>query len=276
MKDQPFMTEVACQQCSVCQKRKVSQWVFRLNEEHKVSHSAHFVTLTYDPTRVPITEDGKLTLQKRDLQLFIKKIRKAQSKLTNTKIKYYACGEYGSVTHRPHYHLILFNLHHTIGSSLTKYWSIRTQDNRDYISNGFVDIGPVKSGAFHYVAGYALKGLKAKINWKAGDTREKEFIFMSQGLGKSYFVTRHGELTKKAEYLKKNLHGYITIEDGKKVSLPRYYKEKIFNKEEMVQLRIKSRQYDIERSNDSASREERFLDYMQRERKANDLKRKKL
>lgn len=45
-------------------------------------------------------------LYKRDLQLFIKRLRKAYEK-TET-IRFFACGEYGPVHFRPHYHILLW------------------------------------------------------------------------------------------------------------------------------------------------------------------------
>ncbi len=42
----------------------------------------------------------------RDLQLFIKRVRKYLSKYTNEKIRYYAISEYGQLHYRPHFHLL--------------------------------------------------------------------------------------------------------------------------------------------------------------------------
>ncbi len=40
------------------------------------------------------------------MQLFIKRLRKY---FNNNKIKYFYCGEYGTQTLRPHYHMIVYN-----------------------------------------------------------------------------------------------------------------------------------------------------------------------
>lgn len=47
-------------------------------------------------------------LDKVDVQLFMKRLRKRIYKATNEKIRYFACGEYGPVHFRPHYHLLLW------------------------------------------------------------------------------------------------------------------------------------------------------------------------
>lgn len=53
--------------------------------------------------------DGYLSYpSKRDIQLFLKRLRKNLSKYTDEKIRYYAVSEYGPKTFRAHYHLLLF------------------------------------------------------------------------------------------------------------------------------------------------------------------------
>lgn len=53
-----------------------------------------------------------------DLQRFIKRLRKQLSKLfPNEKVRYYAIGEYGTSSYRPHWHILLF----TDSPDLTRY-----------------------------------------------------------------------------------------------------------------------------------------------------------
>lgn len=65
-------------------------------------HNA-FVTLTYNEKHIP---KGN-TLNPKDLQLFMKRLRKYVAPL---RIRFYAVGEYGDTTNRPHYHIALFGL----------------------------------------------------------------------------------------------------------------------------------------------------------------------
>ena len=69
------------------------------------------LTLTIDDENLEYSEDWQPQLCYRDVQLFIKKLRKQNAKHTKNKIKYFAVGEYGGLTARPHYHLIIFNVH---------------------------------------------------------------------------------------------------------------------------------------------------------------------
>lgn len=102
---------VPCGKCPECRKAKVNSWLFRLDKELERSTNPLFITLTYSDDNLIWTNDGKQTLYKKDLQDFFKRLRHHHNKnqLNATKIKYYAVGEYGSKTKRPHYHIIMFN-----------------------------------------------------------------------------------------------------------------------------------------------------------------------
>lgn len=155
-----------CGKCPDCLKRRASGWSFRLLQEEKRSSSSAFITLTYDTDHVPITEKGFMTLCKRDVQLFFKRLRKLNPE---AKIKYYACGEYGSRSMRPHYHAILFNADN---ADVLRAWSL---DNKALGSVYFGDV----SGAS---VGYCLKYMSkpAKIPLHRNDDRIKEFSLMSK------------------------------------------------------------------------------------------------
>ena len=78
--------------------RKRQQWAFRLQQELKVSSSSHFVTLTYNEENLTKSKDGIPIVSKRDIQLFIKRLRKA---LPSYKLRYFLVSEYGPTTLRP-------------------------------------------------------------------------------------------------------------------------------------------------------------------------------
>lgn len=107
---------VPCGHCIGCRLEYSRQWANRCLLELDYHSSAYFVTLTYDNSHVRRTlyadpDTGEAaeayTLAKRDFQLFMKRLRKA---FPDQKIRYFAAGEYGSETFRPHYHAILFGL----------------------------------------------------------------------------------------------------------------------------------------------------------------------
>jgi len=107
-----------CGNCLSCLQKKRATWSFRLLQEMYVSESAYFLTLTYDNENVPRNESGIPILNKRDLQLFKKRLRKFNKKYTKVSVRYYSVGEYGTRSYRPHYHSIIFNVTSTTTSRL--------------------------------------------------------------------------------------------------------------------------------------------------------------
>lgn len=199
---------VPCSKCASCLKRRVSGWAFRLYQELKESTSSYFITLTYDTRYIPITESGEFSLSKKDVQDFMKRLRDYNIKAGNkVKLKYYAVGEYGPNTLRPHYHMILFNSELEL---IQPAWDM-----------GNVNYGYVQEASIAYTLKYMCK--KAIVK-KVGDDRQKEFSLMSKGLGKAY--TENKQIV---DYHNNGEVGYCTLKDGKKISMPRYYKEKIFS-----------------------------------------------
>lgn len=155
---------VPCGKCPDCLKKLVSSWSFRLMQEDKNPDtiSAMFVTLTYDTLHVPITRNGFMSLNKRDFQLFMKRLRKGT--VEGIRLKYFAVGEYGGKTRRPHYHLILFNSSPT---AVATAWQL-----------GQCHFGQVTGASIGYTLKYMLKG-----NWKpkhTNDDRAPQFRLMSK------------------------------------------------------------------------------------------------
>lgn len=197
-----------CGKCPPCKLRRIQGWVFRIQEEDKVSSSSYFITLTYDTRHVPISDNGFMTLEKSAYQKFMKRLRK----LERNKLKYYAVGEYGTKNNRPHYHAILFNLEDV--ENIAKSWEL-----------GNVHIGEVTTDSIAYTVKYIDKLKRIPIH--RNDDRQKEFSLMSKGLGKSYI----SDAIKKYHRadLKRN---YLTTPNGYKVAMPKYYREKIFTEVE--------------------------------------------
>lgn len=217
---------VPCGICSICKSRRVSAWSFRLQQEDKISISSQFVTLTYDTKNINFTRRGFTTLSKRDLQLFFKRLRIAHVRTKKSDsgnnssstgnnerlgIRYYACGEYGSKSKRPHYHIILFNAD---SSLIPSCWD-----------KGSIHVGNVTGASIGYSLKYISKGRTVPAH--RNDDREPEFQLMSKGLGKNYV----NEKTIKWHNEDKENRYYLTLEGGKKATMPRYYKERIYNSE---------------------------------------------
>lgn len=221
-----------CGKCNFCLQSRRSDWSFRLNIEEKQSKTSHFITLTYDEKHQPFrdTQDKETgewytvpTLHKPDLQTFIKRLRHANESagefITQSAqyglytagdfqlwppIKYYAVGEYGGTTFRPHYHLIIFNIKPPVLERIPQLWG-----------KGHTVIGTCEPASIHYTTKYVLN---KKHGW---GPLLPPFACISQGVGKTYLHTNGHEH-------KETLRNFV-VADGKKQRLPRYYSEKIFS-----------------------------------------------
>lgn len=179
-----------------------------------------FITLTYRDEDIPY-ENGFPTLQKRDAQLFLKRLRKQ----FGLGIRYYLCGEYGEKTGRPHYHAILFGLGpddcdpewllfggqsgFRRASPLSRLWR-----------HGIVHVGSVSRHSIQYVAGYVTKKITKK-----GDARLPEFALMSRrpGIAADAIPAITAALKDVAE---SQFTGQLRI-DGKKWPMGRYLLTKL-------------------------------------------------
>lgn len=214
---------VPCGKCPACLARRVSGWSFRLMQEEKRAISAHFLTLTYD--KPPLSRNGFMTLDKKDLQNFFKRLRKEQDKTAKVRIKYYAVGEYGGKTQRPHYHVIIFNVVRL--SLIESNWA-------GFEANG------VKLGAVHYgevsgaSIGYTLKYINKpqQVPKHRNDDRLMGFSLMSKGLGAAYLT----DATRKYHTDMLFDRCCLPLEGGKKAAMPRYYKDKLYSESQRVQI----------------------------------------
>ena len=99
----PLETDVLvpCGKCVECLSQKALEWSYRVMREYEFYGRVGCVfSLTYDNAHLPC--DGSVS--RRDLQLFLKRLRKH---IAPVKIRYFGCGEYGTLNGRPHYHLVV-------------------------------------------------------------------------------------------------------------------------------------------------------------------------
>ena len=89
-----------CRQCLHCRINKSREWSHRIMLEASSFKHNSFITLTY--------ASNPVSLQPKHLQDFIKRLRRRLDEYQN-KVRFFAVGEYGDVSERPHYHIALFN-----------------------------------------------------------------------------------------------------------------------------------------------------------------------
>ena len=130
---------VRCHKCMPCRIHRRRIWTHRIVLESMAHERNSFVTLTYSDEHLP---DGG-TLVPADLRNFWKRLRKN----TGAAIRYYAVGEYGDKSQRPHYHAACFGLDDA--AAITRAWQGR----------GHVYVGTLTWESAGYVAGYVTKKL---------------------------------------------------------------------------------------------------------------------
>lgn len=204
--------------------------------EAKLYDRNAFLTLTYSDQAIP----QSYGLNLRHWQLFMKKLRFS----LDHRIRFYACGEYGDTTGRPHYHAIIFNhdfddkkLHKRNERGEPIYIS-ETLDN--LWEHGDCTIGDVTFQSASYCSRYVTKKIKTSDDF--GQSRyfrvspidgqwhqvKPEFSVMSRrpGIGRGY-----------VEQFKSDFYpsGYIVVE-GIKQAPPRYYTQ-LLTEDEQEHLR---------------------------------------
>ena len=199
MYDSNELIFLPCGKCDECRISYRRDWATRCIMEASSSKKSYFLTLTYNDDNLPF--DNKL--KKDDLLKFFKDLRNR-----GQTIKYLACGEYGSLTHRPHYHAIIFNLEIDDFQPLGDNKGFSSKFLSSLWKKGFIYISEMNEATANYVAGYTTK----KIG--KGD----EFLIFSKSLGKTYALNN-------IERLKKDKGIYV---NGSFRSLPRYIKKLVF------------------------------------------------
>ncbi|AXH75821.1 MAG: replication initiator protein [Microviridae sp.] len=211
-KKETAMIDVPCGSCIECRQSRTHSWYIRLYEELKTATSADFITLTYDSNNLPIIEDtGEVSLNYEDLQRFWKRLRSYTPKDHIRKIKYYACGEYGTKTGRPHYHAIVFN--NPDKNAYERAWA-----------QGLTHVGEANSATIYYTLKYVVKRL-GKIR-KSDHSKVLERGLMSKNLGID-FINNESK-----KYYKEHLTAGYVLPGGVTYPLPKYYVQKIFTESE--------------------------------------------
>lgn len=212
------MFEIACGKCMPCRVLKKQHLGLRLVHERKMHQRSCWMTLTYAPEQLP--PGG--TLVKRDVQLFVKRVRKQ----FGDGIRYYACGEYGERFKRAHYHVVLFGLdfddRYLWRRAPAGHDSFRSPTLERLWPLGHSEVMAVTEKSCAYVAGYVTKKISGSVAddyYRVVDDDgvvhqlEPEFAVYSKGLGLSFFLKFYDEI----------VNNDSCIYNGKEVPLPGYY-----------------------------------------------------
>lgn len=159
-----------CGQCLPCRINRRRLWSWRMFYESQLHEANCFVTLTYDEAHLPALR----SVVPRDLTLWLKRVRKAAYP---RRFRYFAVGEYGDESARPHYHAILFGLGVGDSKIISDAW--RDRENKPI---GLTATFEFNEYTAQYVAGYTVKKLTRKDDPRLGG-RHPEFARMSNRPG---------------------------------------------------------------------------------------------
>nr|DAV64896.1 MAG TPA: Replication associated protein [Microviridae sp.] len=257
---------IPCGQCVECRLQRSRQWADRCMLEMQYHRESYFITLTYDDDHLPkneiIDEDsGEIisvsTLVKKDLSAFIKRVRRYQEyDGFYQPIRFYGCGEYGSETLRPHFHVILFGLH-LPKDGFRLYRQNFNGDNlynHDFLDrcwkNGYSVVGEVTWQSCAYVARYIMKKQlgKGASDFYSDRGISPEFTLMSRrpGIAREYYDEHKDEL-----FTQDFVH-VSTHQGSRRIYPPRYF-EKLFDVDypsDLVDARREKRKQDSIMSSD--------------------------
>lgn len=195
-----------CRQCLPCRINRRKEWTVRAILEASSYENISFLTLTYDDEHLPL--NGSLVSS--DLTKFWKRLRKF-----GLKFRYFACGEYGEKSYRPHYHAIIYGVDSvTLQYFASECWKF-----------GFIYSVPATVETIKYVAGYVTKKLAVRKDMQEmGMT--SEFVRSSRGLGRESLEKLSAVVFVQGSH---DVVNRIKI-GGQDFVIPRYLKEKLREK----------------------------------------------
>ncbi|AXH77214.1 MAG: replication initiator protein [Microviridae sp.] len=236
--------KLPCGKCPECCKDYYTMWATRGSRELARWDTSLFITLTYNEENLP--DDN--SLDKKHVQDFIKRVKKEFHSSKANPIRQTYCGEYGSTTGRPHYHVILYNCdftdrkpHYTSNAGHQVFTSKKLTD---LWGKGNAEFGFATPASIAYLYKYILKKKSRKeklagpllIETPDGVTHEvaHEFIESSRNPG-------IGAHLRESESIKK---GFLSV-NGVRTKLPKYYLNWLKENEPNVFAKIQDKKFDF-------------------------------
>lgn len=240
-------TEIPCGKCIDCRLQYARQWADRCVYEsyYYPENECYFVTLTYNEENIVDVNSDMFpgTLVKEHLQKFMKRLRRkieyekhnlyilqrsdrSEKDCNENGVRYFACGEYGSKSFRPHYHLLVYGINlfefpyenWLPSKSGRKQW--RSLYLEDIWKNGFVTFSQFSWDTAAYVARYTLKKVKGITpEYYSSVGLLPEFTVMSRkpGIGRTFFDDHKDSIYEFDSIIQRSPDG------GRKAKPPKYY-----------------------------------------------------
>ncbi|AXH74005.1 MAG: replication initiator protein [Microviridae sp.] len=204
--------QLPCRKCLPCRLKIGREKAIRAYHESKMHEDNIFLTLTYNDDHCP----PRLLYE--HWQTFIKDLRDRVGYSPDVRISTMVTGEYGDKSKRPHWHALIFNFrpHDQPVKPFreTDFGPVyRSPFLQELWGMGNTEYGSVTMDSASYVGRYAAKKL-SHGNDQDHDYHPIHKTSSKNALGKSWIE----------KYWKQTLnHGYVTLPNGAKASIPRYY-----------------------------------------------------
>lgn len=234
--------KLPCGKCPECQKDYYTGWATRGSRELARWDSNVFITLTYDDTHLPPNK----SLNKKEIQDFIKRVKKYFRSTKENPIRQSYCGEYGEQTKRPHYHAILYNCDFT---DKRKHY-LSSQGHQVYTSETLTKLWGRGNAEFGYASPASIAYLYKYI-LKKKSRKERELPLSIEHDGVTYDVAHEfiessrnpgiGAHMRDSDSIKK---GYLSV-NGVKKKLPKYYSEHLKESDPKTYENLQNRKFDF-------------------------------
>lgn len=219
--DTPIL--LSCCRCYECRKAKANMWAMRIMYEAESHKHCTFITLTYDDEHLP--DNAELSM--RDVQLYMKRLRKRLSK-EGTRIRYFCAGEYGeNGTKRPHYHLIIFGI--------SPYHPVFHLKDEKYKSNILYDKS--KKGYLVYAKDKSGGYIDGISDWHSGHTfisetcqvTEKQARYVTSYIVKSFLQDKLKNVYINKKLVVRKMGTFCTMSRRPALGLKTFF-DKYFNR----------------------------------------------
>lgn len=227
-----------CGTCIGCRAARATEWARRCVHEARSWDHNCFLTLTYSDDHVPVSG----YLDPEALTKFIKRLRKNAhspgsciNRDRRYPPRYFACGEYGELSGRPHYHALLFNCGFSdtsrVGADL---WE--SEVLKELWPFGKHALGTATGASANYIAQYSMKkqGFGKDDCDANGVWRPAPFLRMSlkPAIGLTWLSEYSGDLSQ----------GYM-VSEGRPCRIPRTYMRTLKESEPALAESIDFRAY---------------------------------
>lgn len=206
---------IGCGNCIECRKKKQREWRVRLLQEHKDDPTGIFVTLTFSEEKLnELIEEIKTEEANEIARIAIRRFLENWRSNNKKSVKHWLIPELGHRnTERLHIHGIIYTENK---EEIQKRWTY-----------GIADTGySMNEKCINYVVKYITK--------EDGDHKGfRGKIFPSPGLGKGYLKTYD---FKKNKYKGEETDETYKLNNGQKIGLPTYYRNKAYTEEEKEKL----------------------------------------